>query len=155
MKKIKLLTIPVLAALLFAGCAKDSPETNKAPSVTGVKDIQCIVNSTVDFLDGVAALDKEDGDITPKMDITVTPYVEVSDDGYAYFSEVGEYTVNYKVTDSEGRTAQKRAYVDVVDRETYRTFAMAEGFTAEALGNASLEKCGMINSEFVLEATGG
>lgn len=156
MKKIKFLTIPALAALLLTGCANTSSETtNKAPSVTGVKDIQCIVNSTVDFLDGVAALDKEDGDITPEMDITVTPYVEVSDDGYAYFSEVGEYTVNYKVTDSDGRTAQKRAYVDVVDRETYKTFAMAEGFTAEALGSASLEKCGMINSEFVLEANGG
>lgn len=158
MKKIKLLAIPALAALLItgAGCAKsNSSETNKAPSVTGVKDIQCIVNSTVDFLDGVAALDKEDGDITPDLKITVTPNVEVSDDGYAYFSEVGEYTVIYSIADSEGRTAQKRAYVDVVDREVYKTFAMPEGFTAEADGSAKIEKCGMINTEFVLKATGG
>ena len=158
MKKIKFLAIPALAALLVAGagCANsDSSGTNKAPTVTGVKDIQCMVNSTVDFLDGVAALDKEDGDITPNLKITVTPNVEVTDDGYAHFTEVGEYTVNYTVADSEGRTAQKRAYVDVVERETYKTFTMAEGFTADAVGVASIQKCGMINGKFLLESKGG
>lgn len=155
MKKTKFLAIPVLAALLFAGCGETPQEVNKAPSVTGVKDIQCMVNSTVDFLDGVAALDKEDGDITPQMKITVTPEVEVSDDGYAYFSEVGEYTVTYSVTDSEGRVGQKRAYVDVVDRETYKSFGMPEGFSATADGEAKIDKCGMTGGKFVLEATGG
>ncbi|MDE6442663.1 MAG: DUF5011 domain-containing protein [Clostridia bacterium] len=155
MKKTKFLAIPVLAALLLTGCANTPSEVNKAPSVTGVKDIQCIVNSTVDFLDGVAALDKEDGDITPNMDITVTPYVEVSEDKYAHFTEVGEYTVNYSVKDSKGRVATKRAYVDVVDRETYKTFAMADGFTATAIGGAEIEKSGMIDKKFVLQAKGG
>lgn len=154
MKKTKLLAIPVLAALAFAGCASAPTATNKAPSVVGVKDIQCMVNSTVDFLDGVAALDNEDGDITPKLDITVTPQVEVND-GYAYFTEVGEYTVNYKVSDREGRTAQKKAYVDVVDRETYKTFATPEGFSAQADGSATIEKCGLVNGAFILEAKGG
>ena len=154
MKKTKLLAIPVLAALMFAGCGSAETVTNKAPSVVGVKDIQCMVNSTVDFLDGVAALDNEDGDITPELKITVSPHVEVKD-GYAYFSEVGEYTVTYLITDSEGRSAQKRAYVDVVDRETYKTFTMPEGFTAEAAGSATIEKCGMVSGEFKLEAKGG
>ena len=154
MKKTKFLAIPVLAALMFAGCGSAETVTNKAPSVVGVKDIQCMVNSTVDFLDGVAALDNEDGDITPELEITVTPQVEVKD-GYAYFSEVGEYTVTYSVTDSEGRSAQKRAYVDVVDRETYKTFAMPEGFSVDAYGSASIEKCGMENGAFKLEAKGG
>ena len=154
MKKTKFLAIPVLAALVFAGCGSAKEVTNKAPSVVGVKDIQCMVNSTVDFLDGVAALDLEDGDITPNLEITVTPQVEVKD-GYAYFSEVGEYTVTYSITDSEGRSAQKRAFVDVVDRETYKTFAMPEGFSAHADGSAKIEKCGMENGEFKLEAKGG
>ena len=154
MKKTKFLAIPVLAALVFAGCGSTETVTNNAPSVVGVKDIQCMVNSTVDFLDGVAALDKEDGDITPELEITVTPQVEVKD-GYAYFSEVGEYTVTYSIKDSEGRTAQKRAYVDVVDRETYKTFALPEGFSAKAFGSAQIEKCGMENGEFKLEAKGG
>ena len=154
MKKTKLLTIPVLTALALSGCASAPTATNKAPSVVGVKDIQCMVNSTVDFLDGVAALDYEDGDITPALDITVTPHVDVVN-GYAYFTEEGEYTVNYKITDSEGRTAQKRAYVDVFDREEYKSFAMPEGFSARAYGSAKIEKCGMEDGEFKLEAKGG
>ena len=154
MKKTKLLAVPVFAALMFTGCASTPTAVNKAPTVVGVKDFQCMVNSTIDFLDGVAALDNEDGDITPNMDITVTPHVEVID-GYAYFTEVGEYTVTYKITDSEGRTAQKKAYVDVVDRETYKTFNMPEGFSAQAAGSATIEKCGMVNGEFKLEVTGG
>ncbi|MCM1440330.1 MAG: hypothetical protein NC131_14170 [Roseburia sp.] len=154
MKKIKFLIIPVFAALLFVGCGEAETKANKAPSVIGVKDIQCIVNSTVDFLDGVAALDEEDGDITPEMEITVTPNVEVYD-GYARFTEVGEYTVNYSVSDSEGRVAKRSAYVDVVDREVYKTFALPEGFSATADGAANVEKCGMINGNFVLDANGG
>ena len=153
MKKIRLLLMFVLVVVIFAGCTPQG-EVNKAPSVVGVKDVQCIVNSTVDFLDGVAALDKEDGDITPQLQITITPNVEVND-GYATFTQVGEYTVSYKITDSQGRTAQKRAYVDVVDRETYKTFAMPEGFIAESDGAASIETCGMINGTFKLNASGG
>ena len=144
----------MLAAVALAGCSSTPTATNKAPSVVGVKDIQCMVNSTVDFLDGVAALDYEDGDITPALDITVTPHVDVVD-GYAYFTEEGEYTVNYKITDSDGRTTQKRAYVDVLDREEYKNFAMPEGFTARAHGTASIEKCGMVNGAFKLKANGG
>lgn len=154
MKKYRMLLVLVLVVILLAGCSPQG-EVNKAPSVVGVKDISCIVNSTVDFLDGVAALDKEDGDITPNLQITVTPQVEVSEEGFATFTQVGEYTVNYLITDSNGRTAQKRAYVDVMDRETYRTFAMPEGFVAETNGGATVETCGMINGVFKLNAHGG
>ena len=154
MKKYRMVLVFVLVVILLAGCSPQG-EINKAPSVVGVKDISCIVNSTVDFLDGVAALDKEDGDITPNLQITVTPQVEVSEEGYATFTQVGEYTVNYQITDSNGRTAQKRAYVDVMDRETYRTFEMPEGFVAETNGGATVETCGMINGVFKLNAHGG
>lgn len=155
MKKTKLLAIPVLAAALFAGCASaPAAPVNKAPTVVGVKDIQCMVNSTVDFLDGVAALDNEDGDITPVLEITVSPHVDVND-GYAYFTEVGSYTVDYAVKDSGGRTAQKRAYVEVMDRETYRTFAIPEGFSVQTSGKASVQKCGLETGVFTLQAEGG
>lgn len=154
MKKTKLLAIPMLAAMVFAGCSSAPVATNKAPTVVGVKDIECMVNSTVDFLDGVAALDAEDGDITPKLQITVSPGVEVKD-GYATFTQTGSYTVNYTVKDSQGRTAQKKAYVDVLDRETYKTFNIPEGFTAAAYGSAEISECGMKNGSFKLSATGG
>ncbi len=154
MNKTKFIAISVLAAMTFAGCSAAPAEVNKAPTVVGVKDIQCMVNSRIDFLDGVAALDYEDGDLTPSLDINVSPAVEVNN-GYATFSEEGEYSVTYSVTDSKGRTASKRAYVNVVDRETYKTFALPEGFTAEAYGNAKITDAGLKNGEFKLSATGG
>ena len=154
MKKINLLLIFILVVVMLAACTPQD-EVNKAPSVVGVKDIQCIVNSTVDFLDGVAALDKEDGDITPQLEITLTPQVDVNENGYATFTEVGEYIVTYKITDSNGRTAQKRAYVNVMDRETYASFAMPEGFVAETNGSAVIDICGMINGVFKFNAHGG
>lgn len=155
MKKTKIMILLLMGAVMLAGCTSSAQTgTNKAPSLVGIKDIQCIVNTTVDFLDGIAALDVEDGDITPQLDITVSPEVQVKN-GYATFTEVGEYTVNYKITDSEGRTSQKESYVDVVDREVYKTFVMPEGFSVETEGVATVEKCGMINSSFVINATGG
>lgn len=155
MKITKIMILLLMGAVMLVGCTSSAQTgTNKAPSLVGIKDIQCIVNTTVDFLDGIAALDVEDGDITPQLDITVSPEVQVKN-GYATFTEVGEYTVNYKITDSEGRTSQKESYVDVVDREVYKTFVMPEGFSVETEGVATVEKCGMINSRFVINATGG
>ena len=154
MKKIRTLLILLLAVMLLAACTPQA-ESNKAPTVVGVKDVQCLVNSTVDFLDGVAALDKEDGDITPNLSITVEPHVDVTSDGFATFEQQGEYTVNYQITDSNGRTAQKRAYVDVVDRETYHSFAMPDGYSVETAGAAKVIFSGMRDNEFVVESQDG
>ena len=154
MKKIRLLLILMLVVTLLSACTPQA-EGNKAPTVVGVKDVQCLVNSTVDFLDGVAALDKDDGDITPQLTITVEPHVDVSDDGYATFTEEGEYTVNYQIEDSDGRTAQKKAYVDVVDRETYLSFGMPDGYSVVTAGSAEVTFSGMSDGAFKVQADGG
>lgn len=154
MKKIRLVLILMLVVTLLSACTPQA-EANKAPTVVGVKDVQCLVNSTVDFLDGVAALDKEDGDITPNLSITVDPHVDVSSDGYATFTEQGEYTVNYEITDSDGRTAQKRAYVDVVDRETYHAFDRPEEYSVETVGTAKVTFNGMMDGAYTIKAQGG
>ena len=153
MKKIQGIGIATLLALPLLSCSNQAAPTNNAPTVVGIKDVQCIVNSTVDFLDGVAALDREDGDITPNMEISITPEVPVKD-GYASFSKTGEYTVNYKVTDSGGRTFQKRSYVDVVARERYVGFDLPQGYGASASGEASFTHCGMRDGHFLIQAKG-
>ena len=142
-----------LLALSISGCSNKASSANAAPTIVGVKDVQCIVNTQVDFLDGVAALDKEDGDITPLLEINITPQVEVVD-GYASFDKAGEYTVEYKIKDSEGRESKKRSYVDVVTREEYVTFVMPDGFYSQRHGAAKFDTCGMINGEFVVKASG-
>lgn len=140
--------------LTLASCAKgEEIVSNAAPTLTGIKDISCVVNSRIDFLTGIAALDKEDGDITPSLEISVTPSVEVKD-GYATFDRVGEYTVDYKIVDSGGRTTTKRSFVDVVARDRYVGFDMPSGFAKKASGNASFDCCGMVDGQFVVKAKG-
>ena len=155
MRKSKYLIGSLLLAFVLSSCNNNTGTvSNSAPSIVGVKGFQCIVNTTVDFLDGVAALDKEDGDITPKLVITVSPAIDVSEDGYATFTKPGEYQVVYKVTDSEGRTAQKNSYIEVLTREEYLNFSMPNGFYAEENGNAEFTQCGMVDGKFVVKGTG-
>ena len=155
MRKSKYLVGLLLSILALTSCNNNTASTsNSAPSIMGVKGFQCIVNTTVDFLDGVVALDKEDGDITPNLNITVSPTIEVSKDGYATFTKPGEYQVLYKVTDSEGRTAQKNSYIEVLTREEYLNFAMPSGFYSEVNGSAKFTECGMINGKFVVKGEG-
>ncbi len=153
MKRTKLLAGLSLLAFLLSGCGEETAAVNAAPTITGVKDFQCCVNTTVDFLDGVAALDKEDGDITPDLEIVITPHIDVVD-GFAKFENAGEYSVIYKIKDSNSRTTQKRSTVEVVDRDKYLDFVTPGGFYGETHGHAQLEKCGMVNNEFILKANG-
>ena len=155
MRKSKYLVGSLLTIFAIASCNNNTaPTSNSAPTIVGVKGFQCIVNTTVDFLDGVAALDKEDGDITPNLTITVSPSVEISEDGYATFTKPGEYQVVYKVTDSEGRTAQKNSYIEVLTREEYLNFSMPTGFYSEVNGTAKFTECGMVNGKFVVKGEG-
>ncbi len=139
------------AAAVLGGCS--STDTGAAPKVSGAHDLDCITNTTVDLLDGVAALDDEDGDITPQMTITTAPEVEVTD-GYAVFPSEGSYRVTYAVEDSDGNTASTTAIVTATDRETYKDFVSVNGFRGAAYGGASLTKNGMYNGVYLITATG-
>ena len=151
MRRYHLLLLTSLLSLGLSSCAKEESVSNVAPTIVGVKDIQCIVNTVVDCLEGVAALDKEDGDITPNMVITISPKVEVID-GYATFTESGEYAIVYEIEDSQGRTSMKSSYVNVMSREEFASFSLPSGFFYETHGEASMEQCGMVNGRFVIKA---
>ena len=151
MKKISYLGAVISLALI--GCSNQTATANTAPTIKGVKDMQCVVYSTVDFLDGIAALDKEDGDLTPDMDIVITPHVDVKD-GRATFSRVGQYTVDYVVSDSAGMKTIKSSSIDVVAREKYLDFVLPVGYSGEVSGKAKFTTCGLIENRFVVQATG-
>ena len=153
MMKPKSLLLVGVSMMMLSCSNQDNTPANLAPTLVGINDIQCVVNSRIDFLDGIAALDKEDGDLTPKLEISVSPHVDVVD-GFATFDKVGEYTVDYKITDSQGRTAQKKSYVDVVARERYVGFDMPSQFTSSTHGKAKFDTCGMVNGAFVVKASG-
>ncbi len=151
-KRIKWLAFPLAAALLLAGCA--AQKANQAPELRGVNDISCLVNSRVDLLNGVAALDAEDGDITASLQISITPAVEVSE-GYATFTQAGRYEVVYKSTDSANLTAQTTAYVTVEEREVYMSNVHTSGFYTKAHGNAKIVAEGLNGSVYSFRFNGG
>ena len=161
MRKIKLVSgLLFLTSLSLTSCANDSQAPaqtgNQAPLIVGVKDLECVVNSRLDLLDGVTALDREEGDITPRMQISISPSTEVID-GYATFKEVGTYSVTYTVSDKDEkdqRKTTKTSFIDVVLREKYLSFDMPNGFYSEVNGNATFEACGMLNKKFVVKASG-
>lgn len=141
----------IAAVSALGGCSSDT--AGASPEVDGAHDIDCVTNSSVDLLDGVAALDDEDGDITPDMVITIAPNVEVTN-GYATFEEEGSYRVTYSVTDSDGNTASDTAIITAVERETYLDFVSVNGFRGVASGGASLTRNGMYDGVYYIEATG-
>ena len=144
MKKISLLAIPLAALAILPGCIQD---VNQSPELTGIGDINCLVNTTVDLLDGVSALDTEDGDITPDIDITIIPQTEVNG-GYAVFREAGTYELIYEVEDSQGKTFRTTAYAEVSDRDVFMDSATTNGFSLTTGGHDTVEREGLNGSEY-------
>ena len=82
------------------------PKSNEKPVIHGANDITIKVGDTFNSLDGVTATDKEDVSIT---NIEVTGKVNTS--------EVGEYTLTYKVTDSDNNVTTVERVVTVRTNE--------------------------------------
>ena len=78
---------------------------NEAPVFEGVDDTEVQWNGDFDALDGVTASDREDGDLTGKIEVS----------GSVDTSTVGEYTVTYSVTDSGGETTEATRTISVVN----------------------------------------
>ncbi len=82
--------------------------SNEHPEINGTKDLSVLANTTIDYLDGVSATDKEDGDLTSAI---------IVDDSKVDLTKVGSYDVTYSVTDSDGNTTTKTVIVDVLSNE--------------------------------------
>ena len=151
--KLIFLLIPfAVAAAAVSACKGET--VNQGPEFRGVNDITCLAGTGVDLLSNVAALDKEDGDITPSIEITVTPHTEVVD-GFAMFENVGDYEVCYEVRDSGGKLARSTSFVSAVDREEYDSALFTNGFSVTAGGGASVLSQGISGETFAFKATGG
>ncbi|MGL5152230.1 MAG: glycosyl hydrolase family 18 protein [Clostridium sp.] len=81
------------------------PEQNTAPTLSGVEDKTINIGDEFNSLTGVTANDKEDGDITSKIEVT----------GTVDTSKAGKYTLTYKVTDKDGVTTTKVRTITVKD----------------------------------------
>lgn len=153
MKKAKLLIFPLVAsAAMLTACAGEP--FNQGPELRGVNNITCLTNTAVDLLDGVAALDTEDGDVTPDLKITVTPEVKV-ENGYATFEKAGAYDVCYEVRDSGGKLARTTVSATVKEREAYMDSVLTNGFSLIVSGNAKVLNEGLCDGVYKFSADGG
>ena len=85
-----------------------NPEGNTAPVFSGVTNKTITVGDTFDVLAGVTATDKEDGDLTSKIQV----------DGNVDTNKVGAYTVTYTVSDSKGLTTTATRVITVQAKPT-------------------------------------
>ncbi|MGL5693281.1 MAG: immunoglobulin-like domain-containing protein, partial [Peptostreptococcaceae bacterium] len=75
------------------------PEKNEAPVLKGINDKTIKVGDNFDKMAGVSASDKEDGDLTDKINVL----------GNVDTSKAGKYILTYSVKDSKGlETVSKR-----------------------------------------------
>lgn len=91
-------------------CPIPMEELNAIPTINA-SDKTLTVGDTFNPLDGVTASDKEDGDITEKVEV-------LSND--VDTSKAGTYTVIYKVTDSKGASSTKTITVTVKGKDTQK-----------------------------------
>jgi len=153
MKKFKLLILPIVAASAVTLSACSGAAVNQGPELRGVNNITCLADTSVDLLDGVAALDAEDGDITPALQITVTPEVAV-ENGYAVFPKAGEYEVCYEIRDSLGKLARTTVSATVTGREVYADNLLTNGFALKADENVTVLANGLNGGAFAFKVSG-
>ncbi len=84
---------------------------NQIPTITA-EDKTLAVGDNFDVKKGVTASDKEDGDLTAKIEV-INNTVDTS--------KAGTYTVTYKVTDKDGASVTKTITVTVKDKEAQPT----------------------------------
>ena len=103
--KLKLWLRPVfLITLLFVLSACGETVENNAPVISGTMNHNVEVGDSLDLLENVTATDVEDGDLTTSL-ILVDDTLDLD--------TVGEYTVTYRVTDSEGEMSEVSVTVTV------------------------------------------
>lgn len=140
----------------FVACSK----SNTVPEITGAKD--SVVKAGVEFnaMEGIAATDKEDGDITSKVIIDSTPSLKFNN-GKVVIENAGNYELTYSVTDKDGNTVEAYSTLTVSkktgDAVVYHTFDFAKeqkvdakGWTAK-VANADNAKGSLSKGAYVFE----
>lgn len=91
---------------------------NQPPVISGVSNQTIQLNQVFHKLAGVTAADKEDGDLTDKLEVT----------GEVNTSVTGEYTLVYNVADSQGaKTSVTRIIKVIPSVETTNDFGVGKG----------------------------
>lgn len=152
-----LLSLALLPAM--AGCSSGNGENTK-PEITGASDKVIEAGSEFNALEGIAASDAEDGDITARIVIESTPALEFKN-GKVTPEKAGDYELVYSVTDKGGAVAEAYATLTVT-RQTgepvvYKKFDFgtehaidSKGWAVNVGGSASVA-AGLKQGAYVFE----
>ena len=77
---------------------------NSKPYFEGIKNTTITKGQSFDPLYGIKALDNEDGDLTDKIVVN----------GFVNTDDVGDYTLSYSITDSDGNTTTAPRIISVI-----------------------------------------
>ncbi|WP_283591405.1 glycosyl hydrolase family 18 protein [Clostridium butanoliproducens] len=83
-----------------------NPPVNTAPILKGIENKKIFIGETFDAMEGVIAIDKEDGNLTDKIIVT----------GNVDTNIAGEYKLIYTVEDSEGLVTTKERIITVKEK---------------------------------------
>lgn len=118
MKKGIISLFLLVLILILSACTQ---KENEAPDIIGVQDEVAIeLGETWDALEGVTAIDKEDGDLTKQIAITVMPDVPV-ENGKITPTETGEYYITYSVKDKKGKMTEAYTTLKVLPKVSEET----------------------------------
>ncbi len=129
-----LVLVTLVAALGLASCGEKKAKDEVSPEITGVEDVSCSVNETIDLLKGVSALDDVDGDLTSSIEITVMPTLTVTN-GKVTPAADGDYEVKYAVSDKAGNEGTAFATLSVTPALAEKKMYKKYEFNDSAVGD--------------------
>ncbi|MFO7968557.1 MAG: InlB B-repeat-containing protein, partial [Candidatus Izemoplasmatales bacterium] len=111
------------------------PEGGASPIISGHSDLSIIEGENIDPLQGVSAVDFEDGDLTSSIDYVVKDNTNTIIDPVDFTTlSDGNYTVEYSVEDSYGNVVTDSINLEVLPLATYTvTFDSNEGSTVNPI----------------------
>lgn len=133
----KVFSVLLALAMLFSLAACGETGENKAPQITGVKDLTVQAGSEINALEGVSASDAEDGDLTSMIAIESTPALTFKN-GKATPEKAGTYELTYTVKDKAGETVSEYATLTVTKKTgeavVYKEFDFSASHTVDSKG---------------------
>ncbi len=124
------------------------------PVIHGIKDQSVEEGGSLDLMDGVFALDVEDGILTDKI---------IVDDTKVDYSTPGDYKVIYTVTDSDGNTTIEEITVTVTAKKTdnhpvingTKNQTVEEGETLDLMNGVTAEDAedGILTDKIIVDDT--
>ncbi|MCF7931964.1 MAG: DUF5011 domain-containing protein [Acholeplasmataceae bacterium] len=108
MRKTIAITLYIILTLSLLMACEPSSEDMIPPDISGAKDITYRIGAPLpDFLEGVTARDRSDGDVTKSL---------VFDDSAVDYDTPGVYEATYTATDKDGFSMTKTVNIFVIER---------------------------------------